>query len=201
MHPDSQREQQRRASGRALQEAALRLVDQRGFAAVTVEEIAAEAGTSRRTFFNHFPTKAAALFDPDPDDARRLDELLRAVDQASDPWNALRSVCVEFVAEHANVVATRKRLAEASPELDQYHRTAHHHVEIAMNEWTARQPSLTPFSARLHAESAAAVLVTAFATWPADADPAALSTLVDSGFSALESGLAADPPHRTSGAD
>jgi AcrR family transcriptional regulator len=189
VHPDSQREQQRHASTRALQQAALRLVDQRGFAAVTVEEIAAEAGTSRRTFFNHFPTKAAALFDPDPADAHRLDELLNDADQAPDPWDALRWVCVEFVAEHAHVVATRKRLAAASPELDQYHRTAHHHVEVAMAEWTRRQPSLDPFRAALFTQSAAAVLVTAFATWDAAEDPSRLSSLVDAGFRDLATGL------------
>jgi AcrR family transcriptional regulator len=189
VHPDSPREQQRQASSRALQQAALRLVDQRGFAAVTVEEIAAEAGTSRRTFFNHFPTKAAALFDPDPSDARRLSELLDAADQAPDPWDALRSVCIALVAEHADVVATRKRLAAASPELDQYHRTAHQHVEIAITDWARRQPSLDPFMAALLAQSAAAVLVTAFATWDADDEPDRLSSLVDAGFRALAAGL------------
>jgi AcrR family transcriptional regulator len=189
VHPDSPREQQRQASSRALQQAALRLVDQRGFTAVTVEEIAAEAGTSRRTFFNHFPTKAAALFDPDPSDARRLSELLDAADEAADPWDALRSVCIALVAEHSDVVATRKRLAAASPELDQYHRTAHHHVEIAITDWARRQPSLDPFRAALLAQSAAAVLVTAFATWDADDEPDRLSSLVDAGFRALAAGL------------
>ena len=190
MNTDSPREQQRRASWRSLQGAAMRLVDQRGFAVVTVEEIAAEAGTSRRTFFNHFPTKVASLFDPDPDDADRLAALLRDADQAPRPWEALRTVCVSMVAEHASVAAVRKRLVEASPELDQYHRTAHHHVEVALADWARRQPSLDPFDATLYAQSAAAILITAFATWQADHGPAALCDLVDRGFTATSEGFA-----------
>lgn len=50
-----------------LQESALRLFTARGFDAVTVEEIARDAGFSHMTFFRHFPTKEAALLD-DPYD-------------------------------------------------------------------------------------------------------------------------------------
>src|ERR1700683_5748368 len=74
----SGQERRRRRTQRALQNAAIALVGRRGLAEVTVDEIAAAAGVSRRTFFNHFPTKAAALFDPDPSDAERLAPLLSA---------------------------------------------------------------------------------------------------------------------------
>jgi AcrR family transcriptional regulator len=51
---------------RRLQEAALDLFDRMGFDAVTIDDIAEAAGTSRRTFFRHFATKedaAVADFD------------------------------------------------------------------------------------------------------------------------------------------
>lgn len=192
MHPDSLRERRRQETSRRLQEAALRLVDQRGFDAVTVDDIAVEAGTSRRTFFNHFATKAGALFDPDAGDAGHLEVLLRSADLAPDPWQALRAVCVEFVADHAHVVATRRRLVEGSHELDTYHRLAQRHVETALVEWAERQPSLDPFGSLLVAQAAAAVMLAAFAGWGADEDPARLCELVDDGFATLAAGLSPD---------
>jgi len=178
----SVRETARREITRALQSAALALVERRGFAAVTAEDIAAEAGVSRRTFFNHFPTKAAALFDPDPEDADRLSELLAAAEGAERLWPALKAVSEAFVAGHETVIAVRRRLIAESPELDQYHRTAHRHVEVALLEWTSRQRPSDPYLAALTAQTAAAVLTTAFWAWEPEQDPAVLVTLVQRGF-------------------
>jgi AcrR family transcriptional regulator len=55
------RERQKRARREALVDAAQRLVQAHGYDAVTVEEIAAEAGVSTRTFFNYFETKEDAV--------------------------------------------------------------------------------------------------------------------------------------------
>lgn len=41
----------------AIQASALRLAHERGYDATTVEDVAADAGVSRRTVFNYFPTK------------------------------------------------------------------------------------------------------------------------------------------------
>ncbi|WP_042539124.1 TetR family transcriptional regulator [Microbacterium sp. MEJ108Y] len=59
---DSLREQRRRATTRALTDAARRLTTERGFAGFTVEELCAEVGVSRRTFFNYFESKENAVF-------------------------------------------------------------------------------------------------------------------------------------------
>ena len=48
----------RLATRERLYQAAVALVTERGYEAATIDEIAVRAGTSRRTSFNHFPTKA-----------------------------------------------------------------------------------------------------------------------------------------------
>lgn len=59
---DSPREQRKRATTRALTDAARRLTTERGFAGFTVEELCTEVGVSRRTFFNYFESKENAVF-------------------------------------------------------------------------------------------------------------------------------------------
>jgi AcrR family transcriptional regulator len=185
----SGQERRRRESWRALQAAAITLAGRHGLAAVTVDDIAAAAGVSRRTFFNHFPTKAAALFDPDPADAERLARLLAAAAGAADPWRALAAACVDFVSGHEDVIAVRRRLVAESPELDQYHRAAHRHVEVALVEWARAQPGLDDFLATLLAQTAAAMMVTAFYTWRPDDPPDLLPQLVRRGFDRVAEGL------------
>ncbi|MCW2581792.1 MAG: TetR family transcriptional regulator [Klenkia sp.] len=184
------REQQRRDSWSALQAAALDLVGRYGFTAVTADDIATAAGVSRRTFFNHFPTKAAALFDPHPDDADRLTELLAEVDTTPGLWAALRAVCLDFVAGYEAVLPVRRRLVAEDAELDVYHRTAHRHVGSAVEGWTAAHLPGDPLRAALLAEGVAAVLITAFRSWQPDDDPAVFADLVARGFDVVGTGLA-----------
>lgn len=56
------RDQRKRETSRSLTEAARRLTAEQGFAGFTVEELCAEVGVSRRTFFNYFESKENAVF-------------------------------------------------------------------------------------------------------------------------------------------
>lgn len=73
---DEPRSGRPRATSRAALEAiALRLFEDQGFEATTVEQIADAAGVSRRTFFRYFDNKAAVLwseFDQEVDTLHRL---------------------------------------------------------------------------------------------------------------------------------
>lgn len=62
------RERKRAATERAIVDATMKLAADHGFAATTIDDIAAAAGIARRTVFRYFPTKEDIVLDP-----RRLD--------------------------------------------------------------------------------------------------------------------------------
>lgn len=59
------------ATAARIERSAVALVLEKGYDATTVDMICADAGVSQRTFFNHFPTKDAAIIGTD---GPRLDE-------------------------------------------------------------------------------------------------------------------------------
>lgn len=79
------------ADGRALRrmetheqlfQASVRVITARGYDGTTMDEIAAEAGVSRRTAFNHFPAKSDIA---DEWAARRGERALEAIGRAGSP--------------------------------------------------------------------------------------------------------------------
>lgn len=70
----------RRQTTSEVRDVAVRLMGERGFDKVTIEEICAEAGISQRTFFNYFPTKESAIaYNPFGDlPAESIDEFIAA---------------------------------------------------------------------------------------------------------------------------
>lgn len=58
----SLRDVRKRETIRTLTDTARRLTIERGFSGFTVEEVCAEAGVSRRTFFNYFASKENAVY-------------------------------------------------------------------------------------------------------------------------------------------
>ncbi len=84
------RDERRAATREALADAALRLFSTQGVEATTVEEIAATAGVSARTFFLHFPAKVAAVF---PDHEANLVRFRAALDGLPAGGDDVAAVC------------------------------------------------------------------------------------------------------------
>jgi AcrR family transcriptional regulator len=57
------RERKKQQTRNAIHDAAFRLIDAQGLEATTIEQICQEADVSSRTFFNYFPSKAAAALE------------------------------------------------------------------------------------------------------------------------------------------
>ncbi|GAA1571880.1 TetR/AcrR family transcriptional regulator [Leucobacter aridicollis] len=93
------RELSRQASRRRIADVALELFDEHGYDATTVEEIAAAAGISERTFFRYFATKDEAFFSTATEDTATVVELVRSRPGTEAPWNALQYAVEQLLGE------------------------------------------------------------------------------------------------------
>lgn len=104
----------------ALVEAALRLFAERGFDGVTVDEIAAAADVSRRTFFRYFATKEAVVFARREEQLERFRALVAEAPAAEAPFvtarRALLTLANDYV-EHRRAILAVAALVRSSPSL------------------------------------------------------------------------------------
>ncbi|ABM11827.1 TetR family transcriptional regulator [Mycolicibacterium vanbaalenii] len=89
-------EQRRRSTREALRRAALASFAARGFANVTVTELARAAGVTERTFFRHFPTKEAVLFQDYETQVEWLAAALARRPGSESVFDAVRAAIAEF---------------------------------------------------------------------------------------------------------
>jgi len=91
MNPDDEglRERKRRETRVALSQTAIRLSMQRGWENVTVDDIAAAANVSPRTFRNYFSTKAEAVASGHRERMLRIADELRARPAGEPLWTAI----------------------------------------------------------------------------------------------------------------
>jgi AcrR family transcriptional regulator len=88
------RERKKAETRAALSWAAVRLIVERGYDKVLVEDIANEAGVSPRTFNNYFSSKAAAVAARQLDRSLRIAVGLRARPPGEDLWTAITEAVV-----------------------------------------------------------------------------------------------------------
>jgi AcrR family transcriptional regulator len=93
------RDRTRRAVRADLTEIAIDLFLAHGYDEVTVEQIADEAGISRRTFHRYFPSKDAVLTDALAEAGERVARALSRRPAREEPWTALRRAFDVLVAE------------------------------------------------------------------------------------------------------
>ena len=198
----SLRERKKLATRRSLRRVALDLVAERGFAHVTVEDIAEAADVSPRTFFNYFPSKEAAVVGADPDRVATLRERIVHEAPGEPVLTALRVVMTSEAEAWADELSElggdpadwlrRVKEARADPHLRAAHAAQMAMVERAIAEGLAERLGTDvdrdPYPGLL-AATAAGVFRASITFWAGSGGTVPLDQLVDLAFRALADGL------------
>lgn len=183
-------------SARALELIALQLFTENGFDETTVEQIAAQAGVSRRTFFRYFDSKASVLWHEFDQEVEALRAAFADVPDDLSMMDAIRQVVVgvnRYRAEDVAELRTRMNLIGSVPAL---HASAAPHYdawEHAVSDFVAArigQPadSLIPLAI---GRTTLAACRAAFDQWVARGD-ADLTVYLHASLTALAAGFAED---------
>jgi AcrR family transcriptional regulator len=200
--PVSLRERKKLATRRELRRVALRMIAERGYSNVTVEEIAEAANVSPRTFFNYFPTKEAALFGADPELAEATREAIVHQSPGEPVVTVLRAVMTNqaktLVDEFAELGGeplewlARMRASRTDPHLHAAHGAQMAAIERSLAEAIAQRLGTTlerdPYPGLL-ASIATGVFRSSMSFWASSGGTVPLEHLVDRAFVALASGL------------
>src|SRR3954454_14428138 len=193
------RERKKRATRQALHGAALRLVAERGFDDVTIEDIAAAADVSPRTFFNYFGSKEDVIVNPDPDRVERLRALLAshtsADEQALDVIESVLLASLDELTDRREEWLLRLRLVREIPALAPRHLAAYDAMERALIDDVERRTgtdSSTDVYPVLVGSASMSALRAAIARWGAGDGRTPLPELLREAFAALRGGLRFD---------
>lgn len=193
--PGNRHEQRRRSTHDALRQAALKSFAHKGFTNVTVTELAREAGVTERTFFRHFPTKEAVLFQ---DYETQLEWLAEALAQRPDSESLFDAVLASVAAFPHDLEVVRQAAA-ARAELISAERIAGH-LRVVQSSFARvltdfvrqRNPELPniDLAAEVAGSAIAAALVAAVANWGRRGCSGDLGADVASSLDLVRSGLA-----------
>ncbi|MFK0156579.1 TetR family transcriptional regulator [Streptomyces sp. NPDC090499] len=177
-----------------LTESAMRLLAQQGLEATTAEQIAAEVGVSRRTFFRYFDSKEDVIVQAFTEAGNALCAELSARLTAEGTAMALRQTIAAFVqkmTEHPEKTLRLTRLVLDSPGLRARFLERQAQWQTDMAAVLSHGSSQNPVD--LRPALASGVALTAFYTaltrWSADGGARDLAELVDEAFDVVTPAL------------
>jgi AcrR family transcriptional regulator len=112
----SRRERKKERTRHEIYDAALALFERQGFDAVTVEAVCEAADVARATFFLHFPTKAALLYELSDRVAREFAAQREPGASAAFELRALVDLMIARLVAHAGVMRAMVREFFSNPE-------------------------------------------------------------------------------------
>lgn len=150
-----------------LEEAALKLFEEKGFDHTTVEQIAARAGLTERTFFRYFKDKQEVLFAGSDELAKFAATYMQAVPARLTPIEVigagLEAIVPHFPTDRAKVRARRKLIAAHSELREREILKLTTMAASATGALEAR--GVDHLAARLAAEAGIAVFKVAYEAW------------------------------------
>lgn len=163
------RERKKLATWQAIRDAALRLLEERDFDSVSLDEIAEAAGVSRSTLFNYFASKEAIVLDPAPHDFELWRSLMAERPEDEPLWASLQAVYLGYIATFSDRLVIQKRLLDASETLTASPREHAARLKSEIREWAAeRTPPGGELYATLALNTADAAITTAYTLWSPD---------------------------------
>jgi mycofactocin system transcriptional regulator len=183
----------RETSARELELVALDLFAKQGFAQTSVEQIAAGAGVSKRTFFRYFDSKTAVLWHDFDNEVEELRAAFAEVPDGTPVMTAIRDVVVSvnrYRAEDVPELRTRMQLISTDPALEASAAIRYDAWERAVAEFAAARlgepaDALLPLAI---GRTTLAACRAAYEVWLARAD-ADLTTYLDHALRALAAGF------------
>jgi AcrR family transcriptional regulator len=168
------RERKKIRTRQTIRREAFRLIEENGYAATTVEQIAEAAEVSPSTFFRYFPTKESVLLadDMDPLILNALDEQPPDLSPSQAVRRAYQAAIASMSADQREFEDTRQRLMFSIPELkaamyDEYYRTITTFAE-ALGRRIGRDAS--DFELRVFAGALAGAMMAVYEPGPGAAD-------------------------------
>ncbi|MGY1815671.1 TetR/AcrR family transcriptional regulator [Blastococcus sp. SYSU D00820] len=191
------RERKKIATRRALHRAALELVGEHGLDAVSVDDIAARAEVSPRTFFNYFSSKDEAVIGTVPTARDDLVQELLARPAGEPPVESLRALAREDVADivgDAELWPLRLRVVDANPALKPRLSASFSEAENILAAAIAARLEL-PLDGypTLLAAVHSTVMRTALHRWTGSGFAVSLQDLVDEAYDLIAAGLPLPP--------
>ena len=178
-----------------IERVALDLIEEGGFDATTIDNIAAAADIAPRTFFHYFPSKEDVVLADYTIRLDRIVEALKAGPTDKPPWIALReaflTVGADYEAQRPNLLR-RFRIIQSAPSVAarnlQLQASWEDAVTNAVSDWLGLDPDFD-IRPRLIAGAALAAMQASLRRWLTDDGDSRLPDHIQYCFDLLEAGL------------
>jgi len=176
--------------------AALRLFDERGYAAVSMDDVARATGVSRRTVFRYFPRKADLVWSGAAEAQTDIRAALAETPDNASTIDAVRAAyarALDFPMEQWEATRRRLLLIQGHPALYETVRGQLDEQRALLLSFIAEREGLAPGSLRAHVltDALSAASFSALVWWASAGDERPPAEVVDAALAELQKAFSA----------